>query len=493
MQQTAHVRQTIQRQILAHAYAWSVAVVVLVTAGIWLVRHVLMVPLLSISPIYLVGVLLCATMAGRWPAMLCALLSFVALKFFFVEPIYSLTVDDAEDISRLLIFLATAFLAGGMAVRIREEATAAQQRADEAVALYDLSQAISAQLDFGAIAPLIVATTVRLLAVPACRLLLALPDGALSVCAERGDWPASGRGADAPLRIGEQTLGVLRIALLPGQQAPEPDRQRLLETLANQAALALTRGRLAQQAARAEALAESDRLKSTLLSTVSHDFRTPLAAITAAADELLAEDVAWPPESRHEFTTVIRVEAERLSRLITNLLDLTRIEAGALRPQRGWYNIAEIIYTVLQRLAPSLADRPIELMVADDLPLLPVDYVQLEQVLWNVVQNALKYSPAGSPISIAVAVRDNALSINIGDRGPGIAPEQRTRVFEKFYRLSQNGRDQIPGTGIGLAICKGLIEANGGSIAILGREGGGTLVEICLSLQEIAAPAISGA
>jgi two-component system, OmpR family, sensor histidine kinase KdpD len=454
---------------------------------------VLGLSLLSISPIYLVAVLLCATTVGRWPAMLCAGLSFVAFKFFFVAPIYSFTVDDAEDLSRLLIFLATAFLAGGMASRVREQATAAQQRADEAAALYELSQAISTQLDFNSIAPLIVATTMRLLDSPGCRLLLMSPEGMLNDCAQSGHWPADAVAIEASLRSSGQTLGVLQVVSAPTLLVLAADQQRLLDTLANQAALALERSRLAQAAAQAEALAASDRLKSTLLSTVSHDFRTPLGAIIAATDELIAEDIAWSPAASRDFARVIQAQAQRLNHLVTNLLDLTRIEAGVLHPQRGWYNVAEIIYTVIERLSSDLAGRSLELVIPDELPLIPVDYVQLEQVVWNILQNALNYSPSDSPITIAVAVQDSALLIHLGDRGPGIAPEQRTQVFEKFYRLPQANGEHIPGTGIGLAICKGLIEAHRGRIAIHGREGGGTLVEIALPMQETETPVLVGA
>jgi two-component system sensor histidine kinase KdpD len=168
---------------------------------------------------------------------------------------------------------------------------------------------------------------------------------------------------------------------------------------------------------------------------------------------------------------------------VSNMLDLTRIEAGVLRPQRGWYNVAEIVYHVLQRLAPNLEGHPIELSVPDDLPLIPVDYVQLEQVLWNVLQNALKYAPSGSPLTITARQQATCLLLCIGDRGPGIPASERARVFEKFYRLPQTQQAGLPGAGLGLAICKGFVEAHGGDIAILDRNDGGTLVTIRLPLH----------
>jgi two-component system sensor histidine kinase KdpD len=413
----------------------------------------------------------------------CAVLSFLAFKFFFVPPIFTLTVDDTRDVLHLLVFLVTALIGGGMAVRVREQALAAQHLANETTALYDLSQAISTELEFDRIAPLIIDTTLRILPCRACYLYLLAAGGSLSEVAQGGQWHASASLAEAALYSGSQTIGVLRVALAPGQAPLDAGRQRLLNTLAGQAALAVERSRLAQAAARAEALAESDRLKSTLLSAVSHDFRTPLAAITAAVDELVAEDVHWSSEARQGFSRLIRTEAERLNRLVMNLLDLTRLEAGVLHPQRGWYNIAEIVNAVLQRLTPDLADRRLELEVPDDLPLLPVDYVQLEQVLWNLIQNALKYSPPDSPLTITAALEQDVLLLSIGDRGAGIPIAERTRVFERFYRFQPPDQARVPGAGVGLTICKGLIEAHGGQIAIQGRDGGGTLIQIRLPLE----------
>ena len=277
----------------------------------------------------------------------------------------------------------------------------------------------------------------------------------------------------------------MRVALEPQQTALHPNQQRLLETLANQAALALERSRLAQAAARVEALAESDRLKSTLISAVSHDLRTPLASITAAADELMAEDVQWTRLAIVDFAQIIKGEATQLYHLVVNMLDLTRIEAGVLRPQRGWYNIAEIIDRVLQRLSLKLEGHPVDLHVPDDLPLMPVDYVQLEQVLWNLLQNALAYAPPGSPLLIEATQQADSIMLHVGDHGPGIPINERTRVFEKFYRLPQAQPAGLHGAGLGLAICKGVVEAHGGEIVILDRAGGGTLVTIRLPLEVV--------
>ncbi len=472
-----------RRRLASYPYLVSIAVVTLVTLVAALLQGADIRA--SIIPVYLVGVFVCSATTGRGPAVLCAVLSFLVFKFFFVPPIFSFTIDDPGDFVRLLTFLIPAIIGGGMAVRVREQALAAQQRASEMAALYDLSQAISIELTFDRIAALIVETTMRLLSCPTCWLLVREPDGALRVVASRGQGTVNGHLVEAPLRTTGDTLGVLRVALLDEQVPLPPESRRLLDTLASQAALALERSHLAQAAARAEALAESDRLKSTLLSAVSHDFRTPLASITAAADELIAEDVHWAPEARRDFGRVIQVEAERLNRLLTNLLDLSRLEAGAVRQQRGWYNIAEIAGVVLERLAAELQDRPVTVEVPDDLPLVPVDYVQIEQVLWNVLQNAIKYSSPGAPIHMTARAHGGALELCVADRGRGIPPAERERVFEKFYRVQTVDSPRVPGAGIGLSICKGLIEAHDGQISIEGREGEGTVVHIRLPVESI--------
>ncbi|MDQ5854674.1 MAG: DUF4118 domain-containing protein [Chloroflexota bacterium] len=218
-----------QRLVAEQPYLWSVAIVALVTIAAWLLQQGGMSA--NFTALYLVGVLLCASSAGRWPALVCAVLSFLAFKFFFVPPIFTLTVDDTRDVLHLLVFLVTALIGGRMAVRVREQAMAAQQLANETTALYDLSQAISTQLEFDRIAPLIIDTTLRILPCQACCLYLLAADGSLSEVAQGGQWHASASLAEASLYSGSQTIGVLRVALAPGQAPLDAGRQRLLNTL----------------------------------------------------------------------------------------------------------------------------------------------------------------------------------------------------------------------------------------------------------------------
>jgi two-component system sensor histidine kinase KdpD len=481
MRMIARQPARVQQFAEMHPYAWSFVVVAAVTVMLYFVQQHINAE--NIALFYLVAVLLCAVTAGRAPAVFGAVVSFLVFKFFFVEPRFTLTIDNVTDPWQLFSFVAAALITGAITLHAREQTTVAREQAHEIALLYELSQSISAELDFERIAPVIVDTAQRLLACPAGQLLLTGFDGAPDIVVAQGVWPPHTDRATASLRAGGRTLGGLQVALVPQQTMLNPNQQRLLETLANQAALALERSRLAQAAARAEALAESDRLKSALISAVSHDLRTPLASITAAAEELMAEDVQWTRPAIVDFAQIIKGEATQLYHFVVNMLDLTRIEAGVLRPQRGWYNVAEIIDRVLQRLSQHLEGHLIDVHVPDDLPLIPVDYVQLEQVLWNLLQNALTYAPPGSPLLIEATQQARSLVLHVGDRGPGIPIGERVRVFEKFYRLPQAQPTRRHGAGLGLAICKGMVEAHAGEIAILARAGGGTLVAIRLPLD----------
>jgi two-component system sensor histidine kinase KdpD len=221
-------------------------------------------------------------------------------------------------------------------------------------------------------------------------------------------------------------------------------------------------------------------LKSALLSAVSHDLRTPLASIKASATSLLDDSVAWDADDRRELLTAIDEETDRLTLMVSNLLDLSRIEGGALRPQKDWYDLDELIADVRSRLAARTESHPVNVAIEPDLPLLHFDYVEIAQVLINLIENAVKYTPAGTPITLSARRVDGVIEIAVHDEGDGIPPHQQQRLFEKFYRaLSPNG---APGAGIGLAIAKGLVEAHGGTIGVESAPGEGTTFRFTLPL-----------
>ncbi|HEX5504898.1 MAG TPA: ATP-binding protein, partial [Thermomicrobiales bacterium] len=289
-----------------------------------------------------------------------------------------------------------------------------------------------------------------------------------------------------PLDTGERRLGALRVEAADRAAPLGEADARLLATFAAQAALALEQARLAQEAVRAAILARGDALKDALLASVSHDLRTPLAAIRAAAGSLLQEDIDWDPETRREFAATIDEEAARLNRLVGALLDMSRLEAGVLRARTALYPLDDLIRTVVARLAPRAGDHPVAVDLPADLPPAPLDPVQLDQVLTNLLENAVNYSPAGTPIAVTAALEPNgeAVVVRVADRGPGIPRRERAHVFDKFSRL--RAAAPVKGSGLGLAIARGLVEAHGGHLWVEDTPGGGATFAFALPLAPAA-------
>ncbi|MEX2314400.1 MAG: ATP-binding protein, partial [Thermomicrobiales bacterium] len=283
-----------------------------------------------------------------------------------------------------------------------------------------------------------------------------------------------------PIATANRAVGVLRVAWPLNQGRFTPETRQLLATFANQAALAIERVRLIDQATQAAVLQRSDELKSALLSAVSHDLRTPLAAIKASATSLLQSDVEWSVEDTRDLLQAIDEETDRLTRIVGNLLDLSRIEAGVLRPERAWCDLGELIEETAGRLRAIVPSHPIQVSIGSDVPDAFIDYVEISQVLVNLLENAAKYSPAGAPIEISVERAGGQLVIAVADRGPGIPLGEEERIFEKFYRIAS--RRGAAGAGIGLSICRGIIEAHGGRIWAEQRPEGGAVLRFTLPI-----------
>jgi two-component system sensor histidine kinase KdpD len=241
-----------------------------------------------------------------------------------------------------------------------------------------------------------------------------------------------------------------------------PSEKRLFQTFASQGALALERAWLAQAEARAHILEESDQLKSAILSSVSHELRTPLSTIKAAASSLRGKEVSWDSPARTELIAAIDDEADHLNLLVGNLLDMSRIESGALKPKRQWNILPEIVGSVLARMKHLAVEHKIEVDVPESLPLVPVDYVQMEQVFTNLISNSLKYAPTNSVVGIRARVEGESMHVLVSNQSPQVPEEHLERIFDKFYRVT--AADRVTGTGLGLSICKGIIEAHGGRI-----------------------------
>ncbi|WP_081838685.1 ATP-binding protein [Thermogemmatispora carboxidivorans] len=307
-----------------------------------------------------------------------------------------------------------------------------------------------------------------------------------------------------PLKTSGRVLGVL-LLLMEEAEWPHLGRVRTWQPRLNgsaavlegpffsafldQAAAIIERARLRQEGLQLELLRQTDALRTALLSSVSHDLRTPLASIKAAASSLLQEDIVWDEESRRSFALTIEREADRLNRLVENLLDMSRIEGGALKPEKEWYPLDELIHDVLLQLQPLLQQRPVQVDLEENLPPVPVDYLQLSQVLTNLIENAVRHTPASSPIEIKARSGNGYMQVSVADRGPGIPSADLERIFDKFYRVRRaggpgSGSGRASGTGLGLAVCKGLIEAHGGRIWAENRQGGGAIFHFTLPLSD---------
>jgi two-component system, OmpR family, sensor histidine kinase KdpD len=297
-----------------------------------------------------------------------------------------------------------------------------------------------------------------------------------------------------PLKIGQKVVGVVRLLieddprLFTRERSLGIDRDRsnpattFFWTFLDQAASVIERARLRRESLQIELLKRTDALRAALLSSVSHDLRTPLSSIKAAASSLLQEDVQWDEEARRSFALAIEHEADRLNRLVGNLLDMSRIEGGALKPEKEWFPVDELIHDVLDHMQPVLGGRTVQTHLPDDLPPVELDYLQMDQVLTNLIENAVRYTPPESPIEVSAQIDGEQMVISISDRGPGIPQAEKERIFDKFYRVlsTQRNAATIPGSGLGLAVSKGLVEAHGGHIWVEDRPGGGSIFRFTL-------------
>jgi two-component system, OmpR family, sensor histidine kinase KdpD len=478
------------------AYAVTLAGVAAISFAMWIAR-----PYLTLAPIALVHLLavFCAAMLwGMGPAIAASVLGFVVLDYLFIPPFFSLTIAAPSEVVSLVIFLAVAAVTSRLAAWARGRAREAEAHARESRALLRLSDAAVGAPTTEAALQAIAELTTEVFAVRHCAVLL--PDGLgvlrLQARAPAADFCAITRDEEgtaayvwrhqtfvphastlyAPLRIGARRVGVLRVGPRIDGQLLHAAEQRLLHAFAAGAAAAIDRRELLDVATQAEVLRRTDALKTALLGSVSHDLRTPLATLKTGITALLEDHGAWDRQTQREVLAAANEEVDRLTRLIGNLLDLSRIEAGVLLPDRQWYQAGELIADTVRRAA--LRNHRVTVDVSDlDMPVY-LDYVQIQQVLANLLDNAAKYAPAGTEIRVLSAVEDGAFVIRVRDQGPGIPAAEADRVFSKFYRIG--GRRT--GTGLGLAICKGLVEAHGGRIALEnpGREGAAFAVSLPL-------------
>jgi two-component system sensor histidine kinase KdpD len=429
--------------------------------------------------------------AIRWglgPSLAAVVAASLSYNFFFLPPVYTFTIADPTNVAAFLLFTLVAVLVSNLASRARLSAVVSQGRAKATERLFGFSRKLAA---CGTLDDVLWATSAQVAAMLRVRVVLLLPDA--QTVAVRAGYPPedmldeadlaaaqwafdnerpAGRGADTlpgakrlflPMRTGRGTIGVIGLDADGTGPILTPEGRRLLDALADMGALALERVRLVEDLDRAERAAETDRLARALLTSISHDLRTPLASVLGAASTLRDLDGALPLEAKAELLTTIIEESERLNRFIVNLLDMTRLEAGAVAPNLGLQDVAETIDTALRRTQKILAGHRVAVEIAPDLPTLRLDPVLFEQVLVNLLDNAAKYAPEDSTVTLRARQDGRTVRIEVLDEGFGLPEADVERVFDKFYRVRKSDRVRA-GTGLGLAISRGFVEAMGGTV-----------------------------
>ncbi|MBX9932612.1 MAG: sensor histidine kinase KdpD [Methylobacterium sp.] len=443
--------------------------------------------------VLLTAVIAVAVRYALGPVLLAVLAASLSYNFFFLPPIYTLTIADPTNIAAFILFTLVAVLVSNLAAHSRKEAVVSRARARSTERLYGFSRKLAA---CGTLDDVLWATAFQVAAMLKVRVVLLLPEeGKVAVRAgyppedflDEADLAAArwafdnerpaGRGADTlpgakrlflPMRTGRGTIGVIGLDADGTGPILTPENRRLLDALSDQGALAIERVSLVEDLDRAERAAETDRLARALLTSISHDLRTPLAAVLGSASTLRDLDNALDPTSKVELLQTIIDEAERLNRFIVNLLDMTRLESGAVTPNFGLQDVAEIADTALRRTEKVLADHQLSIDIAPDLPPLRLDPVLFEQVLVNLLDNAAKYATPGSTVGLRSWQHGATVRIEVTDEGEGLPPEDIERVFDKFYRVRKTDSVRA-GTGLGLAISRGFVEAMGGRITAANR------------------------
>jgi two-component system sensor histidine kinase KdpD len=465
----------------------------------------------DVAMVLLLGVVIVSARFGHGPSLLAATLSAFVFEFCFLPPYFSLAISNLRHIVTFAVMLAVAFIISHLSKRVHDQADAARDNERRTASLYAISRELGLALSLD---ELLLVAARHLRELFDARSAILLPANEEELTPAFVDWgfgreagateaePARGDGA-LPREVGEMArwswrrqlpAGVgtaefvgsrARVVPLLGSRGPvgvlalfpsspirmdDPGEQELLDALAGVVGLALERTKLAEEARRAALWVETEQLRDALLSSVSHDFRTPLAVVTGATSALLAEFAPRDEKSRRTLLETAHREALRLNRLVRNMLDMARVEGGALRVRKDPQPLEEVIGAALHRLEDRLRGRDVETSIPADLPLVPFDPVLVEQVLVNLLENATKYTPEGTPIEVSAVLHDGEVETAVEDRGPGVPASEVEHVFEKFYR-SRDGEGG--GVGLGLPICRGIVGAHGGRIWVADRPGGG--------------------
>ncbi len=489
------------RLLMRNKYLFATASVALCTA-----LSFAMFPffeLTNLVMVYLLGTLVVATRGHRGAAAFCSTLSVLCFDFFFVPPRFALTVTDAQYVWTFVVMFVTAMVISHLTIRLRSEAEAARQSQQRTALMHAFTEQLAnargvediLRMSASRIAETLNAGVAAFLPDQNRQLALKAISGLPAPAdKERGiaQWvfdqkqPAGAGTASlpsdeslyVPLMGAEGAVGVISVKPLIKETTIVSEQRRLLESFAHQIALALEVDRLQENARKAAVEVETERLRSSLLSSVSHDLKTPLAAILGSAGTLLERGNLLKHEDSVELLENIQEEGERLSRLIQNLLEATRLESGAVKVNKEPVPLEEVIGSALERLEKLLHQREVKINIPDDLPSVPMDPILLEQVFINLLENGAKHTPPTSEMGVSATLQDESVMVTVSDQGPGINKNDADHLFEKFYRGSSS-----TGAGLGLAICKAIVSAHGGRIWAENKMGGGALFRFTLPLK----------
>jgi len=459
----------------------------------------------NIAMFYLLAVVVAAVRLGRKPATVTSLLGVLAFDFFFVPPRMTFAVADSQYLITFVALFTVGIVISTLVTRARERAEAMRERELQTASLYYLSRDLAAAAEIDVVMKAVVRNVEEALN---ARVVMLLPEGErLDVMAASdgltldtkelavADWAfrnrhASGHGTDTlvsssfiylPLQTPASILGVMGVQMENEVDYLSTENRRLLDAFATQTAMAMERIQFSLQAEQAQILQARENLERALLNSISHDLRTPLASVTGVLSSLKDEGTHLSEAARTELLETACGEAERLNRFVGNLLDMTRIEAGAVRLNTEECDVQDLVGCALTALEPRIGKREVSFRMLPVMPLVPMDMVLMIQVLVNLLENSLKYSPPGTPIEITATTDPSWLIIDVADRGAGIPEQDLKRIFDKFYRIPVP--EGAGGTGLGLSICKGIVEAHGGRIRAENRAGGGLSIQIRLPLS----------
>jgi two-component system sensor histidine kinase KdpD len=487
-------------------YAWAVAISMACTAIAWpMYPHF---ELSNLVMVYLLGVSVAGLRLGRGPSVLTAVLNVAAFDFFYVPPRFTFAVSDAQYLLTFGVMLTIALVIATLVASVRQQTRVAGARERRTALLYAMSRELAATRGTSSMARSAVKHVAEVFQ---CQATILLPDasGKLQyprdpplpgsyVGADRAvaQWVAdhgrhAGLGSDTlsaapalylPLGDGQRRLGVLAVLPRNPRRVLLPEQRHLLETFAGQIGLALERARLAEAAEAARVAAESEALRNTLLASISHDLRTPLAVMAAAGSTLAEHGDTLDASTRDSLARSVETKAREMTDLISNVLDLMRLESGEMRLRRNWESIDDLVGSALQRMEARLARHAVELRLASELPPVFVDAGLVVQLFGNLFDNVAKYTPAGTRIWVGAVVDGPFLRVTVDDDGPGLPPGDPARLFDKFHRGAEEGA--VAGAGLGLAICSAIVQAHGGAIRASARPGGGARFEFTLPTTE---------